>query len=185
MWSERKRNFKRFPDPGSLQQTHSNTPRLLLFLMCQHNAIFMLHFHCYFDVQILLSHFLILKRFLIGHLPLRIFCVFSYAHWYYCYFYRTWCPPESERKKFGLRKKFIKANEKDKKQLWKDTLGEFEKTFYEPFKSIVGANFDACSGENWKFVAATCDISSDCLWNSSKKYQDIFIKFQTRHQRVS
>jgi hypothetical protein len=51
----------------------------------------MLHFHCYFDVQILLSHsihFLILKRFLIGRYNfLTFFLRLSRLQCYCCYCY--------------------------------------------------------------------------------------------------
>lgn len=75
MCSERKEGkiWKRFslPDLWHLKKKERNKHReaFQVLLMCKHNGIFMLHFHCYFDVQILLSHslhFLISERFLIG-----------------------------------------------------------------------------------------------------------------------
>lgn len=108
----------------------------------------MLHFHCYFDVQILLSHsihFLILKRFLIGRYNFLTFLRLSRLHAIAVIVMRHFQCMLLEDERKPQRREEWKSSlkwKKDKKQLWKDTLWEFEETLYEPFASIVWATFD-------------------------------------------
>lgn len=82
-------------------------------------------------------------------------------------------------------KKKVKSSlkrKKDKKQLWKDTFGEFEETLYEPFGSIVWATFDVlvflrklkiCGRYmTWKNTKSPLN----CLSNLSQKHQVPMVK---------
>lgn len=105
-WKERK---------GKERKVTNTEKAFRLFLMLNTMVFFMLRFHCYVDVQILLSHSILFNIETISYWSLRkfshFFCVFSYAYCYYCYFYGAipMCSSWAQR-----REKFIKVKEKKK-----------------------------------------------------------------------
>lgn len=99
------------------------------------------------------------------------------------------------------QKSSLKRRKRDKKQLWMDTLGEFEETLYEPW--AIHFYYFHFSGRllmlqlNWKFVVETWqtrhDVSTSFLSSlSSKKTSKVCVhneqtrtnkaKIHTRHK---